>query len=136
MEKYFSKIEPKILLHLVNRLKDIDGRANITDEKESLQLATFKLNSGHTFKPHKHIYFEKTITTTQESWIVIKGSIKCIYYDLNDEFLDEVILKAGDCSITFRGGHTFVSLEDNTIVYENKNGPYLGKIYDSILINN
>jgi hypothetical protein len=136
MIKFFSKIEPKTLLHLVNRLEDIEGRTDIAPADEFLQLATLKMYKGQTFKAHKHIILPKETNIAQESWIVIRGSVKCIFYDLDDSIIAEPILKPGDCSMTFRGGHNYLILEDDTIVYEYKTGPYLGQEFDKVFINN
>lgn len=78
MEKIYSKIEPKTLLHLINRLDDINGIKDVAPVDEFLQLATLKMQKGQTFKAHKHIVFEKLTNMAQESWIVVKGSVKCI----------------------------------------------------------
>ena len=39
-----------------------------------------------------------------------------------------------DISITFYGGHNYVSLEDDTRVYEYKTGPYMGQARDKEFI--
>tara|TARA_B100000700_G_C14763745_1_gene723365 strand:- start:375 stop:785 length:411 start_codon:yes stop_codon:yes gene_type:complete len=128
MEKIYSKTNKDLLLHIINRKEDIVGRTNVVPEHQFLQLATLDFPKGTTFKPHKHIWkspsFEKTIA--QESWIVISGKVKCIFYDIDDTLLGEWILNPGDCSMTFEGGHTYEILEDNTLVYEYKTGPYTG----------
>jgi hypothetical protein len=134
MEKIYSKIEPNTLLHLINRLDDINGRTDIAPVSEYLQLATLKMEKGRTFKAHKHIVFEKITNMAQESWIVVKGSVKCIFYDLDDTIIAEPILYPGDCSMTFRGGHNYLILEDDTIVYEYKTGPYLGQEFDKVFL--
>jgi len=125
MEKIFSKKDPNTLLHLVSRKDEINGRTNVAPDEVFLQLATLKMQKGQTFKPHKHIIHEKIIDIAQESWLVFQGSVKCIFYDLDDTILQEVILYPGDISMTFRGGHNYLILEDNTIVFEYKTGPYL-----------
>jgi hypothetical protein len=136
MEKIYSKIEPTKLLHLINRLNEIDGRTDVAPVEEFLQLATLKMKKGQTFKPHKHITLVKETNIAQESWIVIKGSVKCIFYDLDDSIIAEPILYTGDCSMTFRGGHNYLILEEDTIVYEYKTGPYLGQELDKVFLNN
>ena len=40
--------------------------------------------------------------------------------------LKKPILHRGDCSVTLAGGHTYLILEDGTLVYEYKTGPYKG----------
>lgn len=127
MKKIYSRLSQEVLLHIIYRLDDLEeGRIDIAPENEFLQVAALKLEKGKTFKPHKHIEKEKITNIAQESWLVFKGRVKCIFYDLNDKIIEEVILKAGDLSMTFRGGHNYVILEEGTIVYEYKTGPYLG----------
>ena len=104
--------------------------------REFLQLATLKMKKNTTFRPHKHIYKqgeEKVIA--QESWVVIKGKVKVIMYDLDDSIISTPILYPGDCSMTFRGGHTYEILEEDTLVYEFKTGPYKGQTLDKVFIN-
>jgi len=136
MEKIYSKVKPGVLLHLINRLDEVTGRTDVAPVEEFLQLATLKMNSGQTFKAHKHIVLEKQTNIAQESWIVVKGSVKCIFYDLDDTIIAEPVLMSGDCSMTFRGGHNYLILEDDTIVYEYKTGPYLGQEFDKVFLNN
>ena len=127
MEKIFSKVDGR-LLHLINKKQEIINRTNIAPENQFLQLASLGLPKGTTFKPHKHIWkspeFNQTIA--QESWVVISGSVKCIFYDIDDSIIGELTLLPGDCSMTFEGGHTYEILEENTLVYEYKTGPYTG----------
>lgn len=134
MEMIYSKIEPNNLLHLVHRLGEVNGRTNIAPEREFLQAASMRMHKGQTFKPHKHIVHEKVTNIAQESWLVIAGRVECVFYDLDDTVICRPVLSAGDCSMTFRGGHNYVILDDNTIVYEFKTGPYLGIAFDKVFI--
>ena len=77
-------------------------RLNVIEDQEYLQLAAMRLQTGKTFKPHKHVV--------------------CI----KDTIIEKPILHSGDCSVTLYGGHTYEILEDDTVVYEYKTGPYLG----------
>jgi len=136
MEKIYSKVDGR-LLHLINRINDIDSeRNNLSSDNAYLQCATMKLSEGKTFKAHKHFerprIEEKYIP--QESWMVFKGSVKCILYDLDDSIIDTPILYAGDASFTYFGGHTYEILENDTIVYEYKTGPYEGQSNDKIFL--
>ncbi len=135
MEKFYSKNDEKTLLHLIYRFSEINERTDIAPENEFLQLASMKFPKGKTFKAHKHIFAEKVTNIAQESWVVIKGSVKCIFYDLDDKIIAERDLFPGDCSMTFRGGHNYLILEEDTIVYEYKTGPYLGQEFDKTFIN-
>ena len=136
MEYIYSKIDNR-LLHVINRLEDITGRNDIIPSNNFIQCATLKMEKGKTFDPHKHItknrHYPEQIA--QESWVVIKGSVKCILYDLDNTIIAEPILKQGDASFTLYGGHTYEILEENTIVYEYKTGPYEGQKLDKVFLN-
>ena len=136
MQLIYSKSEPDKLLHIIIRKEDVtEQRMNIIDDKEFLQLAAMNLPLGKTFLPHKHIFCERTTTIAQESWVVIQGKVKAILYDINDEILTDEILNPGDCSVTLYGGHNYEILENNTLVYEYKTGPYKGLKFDKVIID-
>jgi cupin fold WbuC family metalloprotein len=138
MHKIYSKVVPDKLLHIIHRFEEItELRNNIIDSNQFLQLASMKLPKGYTFKPHHHFFKDSPTLKVipQESWVVLRGSVKCVFYDIDNKLLEEPILKAGDCSVTLEGGHTYVILEDDTIVYEYKTGPYEGVEKDKIFID-
>ena len=137
MEKIYSKVDGR-LLHVINRLKDITGRDDIIPEDNFIQCATLKMPKDKTFPPHKHITKDRHYPEqiAQESWVVIKGKVRCILYDLDDTVIcNDIILEAGDASFTLYGGHTYEILEDDTIVYEYKTGPYEGQKLDKTFID-
>jgi hypothetical protein len=136
MEKIYSKIDPKTLLHIIVRKNNITkGRVDIVPENNFIQCSMLNLDKGKTFNPHKHIWKERTNNViAQESWVVIKGSVKCIFYDIDDSLLCEPIIYEGDVSFTLQGGHNYLILEDNTLVYEYKTGPYEGQKFDKKFI--
>ena len=105
MEKIYSKIEPDKLLHIINRLSEIEGRTEIVPEDNFIQCATLKMEKGKTFPPHKHIIKDRHYPQqiAQESWIVIRGSVKCKLFDIDDKLITEPILKPGDASFTLYG---------------------------------
>jgi cupin fold WbuC family metalloprotein len=131
----YSKIQPEKLLHIIHRFDEINNRTDVCPPEQFIQLATLKMQKDKTFKPHKHIFKqgEKEVIA-QESWVVIQGSVKVILYDLDDQIIAEEIINKGDCSITFEGGHNYYILEDDTVVYEYKTGPYKGQLLDKEFI--
>ena len=86
MKKIYSKVDPEKLLHVVNRLSDITGRDDIIPEDNFIQCATLKMPKDKTFPPHKHITKDRHYPEqiAQESWVVIKGMVRCIFYDIDD----------------------------------------------------
>jgi len=139
MEKIYSKVHSNILLNIIYRKADMliqtQSGFDITPEKEFIQVRSLKAHKGKEYKAHKHKNQERQNDLTQESIIIISGSINVEYFDLDDSFLGETKLNSGDCIVTLRGGHAFKVLEDNTLFYENKNGPYNGLNNDKSFIN-
>ena len=137
MEKIYSKIEPNKLLHIVNRIADIKERTILIPDNNFIQCATLKMEKGKTFEPHKHITKDRHYPEqiAQESWVVIKGSVECHFYVIDGTLLEKPILEVGDCSGTLAGGHTYLILEDDTLVYEYKTGPYKGQKMDKVFLD-
>ena len=137
MEKIFSEVDSKKLLHVVFKKEDfIEPRINLSPDEEYLQACCIVFPQGKEVSAHKHLESNKISKITQETIIVIDGELETSYYDLNDKLIKKIVLKQGDCSITFRGGHSFLSLKENTKFYEIKNGPYFGKEKDKAYIEN
>lgn len=124
------------LLHIIIRRQDLtEGRDNLIPEEEYLQCASLKLPKDTTFKAHKHNYQHREgMYIPQESWVVLRGAVKVMLYDLDDTLLHEDVLTAGDVSVTLRGGHNYLIMQDGTEVLEYKTGPYLGQGNDKTFI--
>ena len=136
MKKIYSKVDNS-LCHLVIRLNELNTpREDVIPESEFLQLALLKMEKGKTFRPHYHIHKDIDYKTAiaQESWVVLKGKVKVTFYDLDNTILEEPVLEAGDASVTLKGGHNFLILEEDTVVYEYKTGPYYGVEVDKDFI--
>ena len=123
----YSKIDPKILLFVINRRENVSAiRQDLSPDGEYLQVATKKLAAGTTFAPHRHNELLREPDITQEAWVFLQGRVAARFWDIDDELIYETELGAGDVAVVFRGGHSFIVLEDDTILYEFKTGPYYG----------
>lgn len=136
MKKIYSNMDPSILLHIINKQKDLEeGRTDIAPEDQFLQVAALRMNEGKTFKAHKHLWKEgEERVIAQESWVVLSGSVAVTLYDLDDSIVSEEVLDPGDLSMTFQGGHNYVAILPDTFVYEFKTGPYKGQKQDKEFI--
>ena len=135
MEKIFSKIDPKILLHIIHGKKDFLGPMyGLSSEDQYLQALCFMFPKDKEVFAHKHLEIDRVGGITQEAIIVVEGLLEATYYDLDGSQIKKIILKENDCTVTFRGGHSFKSLTENTKFYEIKNGPYQGNEKDKINI--
>ena len=113
IKKYFKKKIRKI-------------REDLTDKNKFLQVSLLNLKKDMSFSPHVHLSHVKKTYISSEAWIVISGKLKVIFYDVDKSIIYEDVLKKGDVSILFQGGHVFKPLTKNTLIFEIKNGPYLG----------
>jgi cupin fold WbuC family metalloprotein len=138
MEFIYSKIEKGKILHRINRFNEVKDRQNLCSNESFIQCATYKKNKGLITKPHIHIerQVESHHYVTQESWVIIQGSISVILFDVDGSFLCTYELHKGDICITFYGGHTFDVLENDTIIYEFKSGPYVEGLDKKNIIEN
>ena len=139
MEQIYSKVQPDKILHTIHRLQDVinrkEQRLDLIDEDQFIQCSSLKMKKGTTFKAHRHIWKSgKKNSIAQESWCVIIGSVKGFFYDLDNTLLHTTNLYVGDVSFTLEGGHNYEILENDTIVYEYKTGPYEGQTLDKVFI--
>tara|TARA_R110000824_G_scaffold383897_2_gene577639 strand:+ start:609 stop:1043 length:435 start_codon:yes stop_codon:yes gene_type:complete len=138
-KEIYSQLENSLLLHIICKAVEDDeqGRKEIIPENNFLQCSYLQLPYGKTFRPHKHIkkerHYKKQIA--QESWVVVKGKVKCIFYDIDDKIIHTDILGPGDASFTLEGGHNYEILEHDTLVYEYKTGPYEGQKLDKVFLD-
>ena len=124
-----------MLLLVINRISNIEEeRSNLSPNEEYLQVSTKKLSRGASFAPHKHNPLHRISDITQEAWVFLSGKVKAKFWDIDDSFIYETVLGRGDCAVVFRAGHSFEVLEDDTLLYEIKTGPYYGIKKDKTFI--
>ena len=135
MVHVYSVVDPDLMLCVINRGDDIGTRrADLSPQDQYLQCATKKLTKGTTFAPHKHNELIRTTNITQEAWVFLRGRVAAKFWDIDDRLIYETELGEGDAAIVFRGGHSFEVLEEDTILYEFKTGPYYGVEKDKTYI--
>jgi len=136
MKRVYSNIEQGILLLTICHFDDItESRKDLSPESECLQAAAKKIPSGIKFRPHRHNEVVRNTRHTQEAWVVLQGKILAKFYDLDDQIILEEELSTGSCAIVYRAGHGFEVLEDETVLYEFKSGPYFGSETDKEFID-
>lgn len=136
MLKIYSKCNNK-LLHLVYQADEFcEGMTELVSPDNFIQCMFLKASKGKSWKPHQHKWREtpNKQTIAQESWVVVRGAAKAFFYDVDGTLLTSIIVKAGDITFTLEGGHHFEILEDNTMVYEFKTGPYEGVEKDKVFL--
>ena len=132
MKKYYSLRDPEVLLATVLN-SDVDGRVDAASTEEILQASVMCLSQNREVRNHQHLPTERTTVGTQEAWVVIRGVIEAQLFDTDRTPVTTFVLGAGDCMVLYRGAHGFRVLEQ-AVIYEIKNGPYLGADKDSVKI--
>lgn len=134
MERIISNVDPCRTLHMVVRPDDVPyERWDVIPGGEGLQLAAFRMDVGKTFRPHMHIPRPREIPYTQETWIIVDGTVMVSYFDLDGSLLCRRALRRGWCSITLAGGHTYWC-KSPALVYEVKTGPFVGVMQDKVYL--
>ena len=123
MSKFSPEIEIAVIVN-VNQLSDY--RLDLCDPKEPLQVSGRCLSAGIHVPAHRHNLIQRETNRTSEAWVIFSGKVECEIYDIDDQRLENQVLISGDCLVLFRGGHSLKVIDDKTVMFEFKNGPYLG----------
>jgi cupin fold WbuC family metalloprotein len=95
--------------------------------EDTLQRMLNVLNTGTYVRPHKHENPDK-----REAFIILKGKIVVVEFDNQGNPVENIVLIANSenygCEIAPKSWHTIICLEDNSVVYEVKDGPYIATI--------
>ena len=95
-----------------------DLRTSLADQSQRMLNA---LEPGTELPIHRH-------TTTSETIVLLRGSIKEMFYDNKGDLTESIVLKAGTepCAMNIPKGvwHNLECLEPGTILFEAKDGAF------------
>ena len=132
---YYSSINNDTPLHKHVKLSQLSkykfDRVDLCGKSENIQAAVIQFESGLEVPPHKHNIekAQRNHPYAQELWMVLNGKFLAKIFDTDDSFLTEIELETSDILITFQGGHSIKSLEENSLLLEFKDGPFTGRDY-------
>lgn len=118
-------LKGNIICHIIRRDYQPQMTEFFTPENYSQQLGIIKYPRNGTIKPHYHNKLTREVHFTQEVLVVRKGRVKVNLFDIDLNFITDVVLSQGDVILLASGGHGFEMLED-TEMLEIKQGPYNG----------
>ncbi len=110
-----------------------EGINFISQSLYPLQVGINSYRKDDKIKPHVHLSRQIVIETTEEVVYIKTGKVKINLYDSDKKNLRSLTLSAGDLVFFVSGGHGLDMLEDTTII-EVKQGPYLGKNLDKVMV--
>ena len=127
----YSNVKEDLIVLTIMRYEELNNNRNdLCPNDQYIQFCARKLELNLEVKPHKHLSIHRNSDITQEAWVILDGSIYAKFYDINNHITHTSKLKKGDVAILYRGGHSFKVIEENTVFYEIKNGPYIGSKFD------
>ncbi len=110
-----------------------EGMNFLTREDFPLQMGINSYKKGDQIKAHLHLDKATIINRFQEVVYIKSGRATVRLYDSKKAYLKSIDLSSGDVIFLASGGHGFDICEDTTIL-EVKQGPYLGKERDKVII--
>lgn len=121
------KIDKRFTENLIEKALQSDRkRTTFNFHKElsdSLQRMINTMNTDTYVQPHKHQNPDK-----REVFILIKGKALVVEFDdqgvVSDYILLDRMAESYGCEIEPGSWHTIICLENNTLLYEVKDGPY------------
>ncbi len=126
MEKMeLIKKKEKILAMVIRNDYTCKGVNFITPNEYSQQVAYMNHPAGKIIDAHVHNLVHRNVMLTQEVLLIKKGKLRVDFYDDYEDYLESIVLEAGDVILLISGGHGFVVLEDVQMI-EVKQGPYSG----------
>lgn len=102
----------------------VPGVTALTEADGALQALAFNYSQGTVVSAHRHTPAERITNQLQECIVVIKGKVRASLYSDAGECVKKLDIGAGELFITFNAGHGFEILEEGTLLYEIKNGPF------------
>jgi hypothetical protein len=97
----------------------------LTPDDFGQQMGMIVYGAGQAIVPHVHLPVTRTVEGTTECIVVRKGACEIDIYDAQRQPVATRSLKTGDIILLLGGGHGFRMTED-TVLFEVKQGPYVG----------
>ena len=121
------KKEGRTLARLIQP-EDIKAGLNFfSEDSEYIQVGVWgHYEKGKELAAHIHNPVERVALRTCEVLYIISGRIEATIYDLDENYVEKVMVNAGEILVLLESGHGYRILEEDTTVLEVKNGPYLG----------
>jgi len=120
------KKKDKLIAIVIKNSYQAEGVDFITANELSQQVAYMHHPAGKSILPHVHNVVQRNVIMTQEVLFIKKGKLRVDFYDDYKDYLESIILTAGDVILLASGGHGFEVLEEIEMI-EVKQGPYAGE---------
>jgi hypothetical protein len=116
-----------LIVRKSDRSKEPNSLSFFSNKEYPLQVGIWNhYNKSKQLRTHRHdSRATHMVKGFNELFYVEKGRVLVYVYDNWDRPWTKEVLEAGDILVQLSGGHGFELLDDDTIVLEVKNGPYV-----------
>ena len=115
----------RVLAYIVRADLDPSATRFLTPSDLNLQAGLVVVAEGERIARHDHKLLTRTVVGTAEAIFIRKGRCEVDIYNGHRELIATRELRTGDMTLFIEGGHGFRAIE-NTVLFEIKQGPYLG----------
>lgn len=122
--KEIKKKDKRLAIVIKNNYQS-DGVNFLTPNEYSQQVAYMHHPTGKVIDAHVHNMVHRNVVMTQEVLLIKRGRLRVDFYDDYEDYLESIVLEAGDIILLVSGGHGFTVLEE-VEMFEVKQGPYSG----------
>jgi hypothetical protein len=113
------------LAYIVDPAWQADRTTFLTPDDNGLQMGMIVYGAGQDIPAHVHLPVTREVHGTNECIVVRKGRCRVTIYDSQRNFVAQRDLEQGAIILLVGGGHGF-HLHEDTILFEVKQGPYVG----------
>lgn len=113
------------LAYIVNGQWKPESTRFLTPDDFGQQMGMIVYAKGEMIVPHVHLPVTRTVEGTTECVLVRSGHCEIDLFDRHKTYITTRTLNEGDIILLLGGGHGFRMMED-TVLFEVKQGPYVG----------
>jgi hypothetical protein len=132
--EHIKSADGRIIAIVVRRDFEGEGLNFLSENDFPLQLGVNSYKKGEKIRPHFHVERQIIVDRIQEVIYIKSGEALVNLFDCTGVPFKSLKLAIGDLIFFVSGGHGFEMSED-TVIIEVKQGPYLGKGEDKVMID-
>lgn len=119
---------------ILKSTEEVDTTTFFSSPEDAMQIGLISTDFDRGIPKHKHLNFERNLTSTSEFLLVRQGSCTLNLWGMEEEEeVQSFELNVGDSVLLLGGVHSIDSQTKNLLLLEVKQGPYAGSL-DKILL--
>ena len=131
----FVVVSEKIgkLAIILKSTEEVEATMFFSSPEDAMQIGLISTDFDRGIPKHKHLSFERKLSSTSEFLLVRQGSCTINLWGTEEETVQSFELNVGDGVLLLGGIHSIDSKTKNLLLLEIKQGPYAGSL-DKIVL--